>query len=495
MSQVLDKLLVTIGVKGEGFDGVKGQIQGFTKGVQSDLSHLKAAIAGYFTADVLKQVVTSVTEMASRFRDLSEQTGVDTDNIQKYDRAFRKVGLSAEIAARGFNVLTQKRKEALEKGGKAAEWFTAFGIGEKELEGLGDAAKLAERVAGAASSMGGVKAREMFLEEFGTKIGGKMLAGFKALAAGEGEGSLMPKEDIERLHEIATQWQEATKDFIIKAGPLVADIAKWLMVAMNYWGKKLEDSPSGNKQSLELYDKAAAIGADKYGLQYDAATHKKASELMKVLGRDDPASGLFGGPLRDSVATLTPAELDKWRKEMGITSINPRAGELNSVEMFPGMEPSDPHTRNMMYGLKDALRPGIGPYSADMKAFKEATDKAALDAGLKTGNKATKRADLSKRIDDLMNAADAETSPEKKAKLYEEAFKYGGEFDKMGQGKSGGRTVDSMAAQGVFSGGSAVGSFNETLTVQQDMLSAVQMIADVVREYQSRNSASSNQNQ
>ena len=91
-----------------------------------------------------KEIATSVSHMAERWKDLSEQTGISTDAVQKYDAAFKRVGLTAEDAAKAFDVLTDKRQDALSGGAENENMFRRFGISEDELKNL--VAKISEQM-------------------------------------------------------------------------------------------------------------------------------------------------------------------------------------------------------------------------------------------------------------------------------------------------------------------------------------------------------------
>ena len=79
MATVLESVKIVLGLEAKGFAAVSGQVKSFQQGVLSNVAQLKTAVAGYISIAAGKELVRAVSEMAERWKDISEQTGLSTD--------------------------------------------------------------------------------------------------------------------------------------------------------------------------------------------------------------------------------------------------------------------------------------------------------------------------------------------------------------------------------------------------------------------------------
>lgn len=238
MSDILSQLRVIIGLEAKGFAGVQSQMRGFTNGIQNQFATLKTAVAGYFTTQFAVQLGKSVAHMAERWKDLSEQTGESTDEIQRFDAAFKKVGLTAEDAAASFDLLAKKRDEALSPGGgNAAKIFQGLGLSESDIAGK-SGAELFRTLASMANDPSNQVARAAFGQLFGTRgnRSGKLLAGASEIAKGGG-GSIMSAENIRVLDEASKRFERAMLDFKVSAAPFVVGATRFATSLVEFWRK------------------------------------------------------------------------------------------------------------------------------------------------------------------------------------------------------------------------------------------------------------------
>lgn len=241
MANILSQVKVILGIETQGFPTVRQQVRGLTQGVQREFAQLKTFVGGFFTAQFGVELVRSVVQMTNHIKDLSEQTGETTTDIQKWGAAFKSVGLGAEDAAAAFEVLIQKRKEALEDGGKAAEFFRKFGIGEEQLRGMTKGSEIAAAI-GKNANPNSVADREAFGEAFGTKRGGKVLAGINAFNEGEGEKvEIISEQAIKEIDAAAKAMERAMHDFKVAAVPLVTGLLSWAKAAVDWMTGKREN--------------------------------------------------------------------------------------------------------------------------------------------------------------------------------------------------------------------------------------------------------------
>jgi hypothetical protein len=136
-------------------------------------------------------------------------------------------------------------------------------------------------------------------------------------------------------------------------------------------------------------------------------------------------------------------------------------------------------------------------FAKNREAAERSVSDAIKDAFLKVSGPDKQAEGLRSKVHDLKTKADEvrEKDPDLAAKYEREAVSNATELAKMeGPTKSEGRTVDTMAAQGGFSGGSAVGSFDSSLNVQTSMLDILSQILGEEKISNGRTSPSAGQN-
>lgn len=429
MATVLEQVKIVLGIESKGFSAVSGQIKNLHQGVERNVSTLKNTIAGYLTIAAGKELVGAVSRMAERWKDISEQTGLSTDAVQKYDAAFKKVGLSAEDAAAAFEILTQKRKEALEEGGASAQLFRAFGISEQELRGLTSGASIFERLARGRSA-GSQGDRELFGQMFGTKRGGKVLAGANSLNEG-GEISLMKAEDIKALDDASKRFEAAARDFKVAASPLVAALLEHSSVALKFWG--------GNKDG----DKQAQMAA----IRSFSEDLNGVSFVKWLLKKKDPRADEF------------IAKSDAMR-----------GGNVlhNSYD--------DPAVRELIDGGAS-----VDQYSVDKKRAKDKLNESVFSTLFKAGNTGQQKTLLNQQMKEILGQADAEKDPVKKAELQGKAFGLAGNLADLNRQQSGMFAPDSLAAVGGVIGGAGIAA-DPGLNVATSQLEELRSIAGGVQD-------------
>lgn len=409
----LEQLKIILGIEAKGFAAVSGIIKGFTEGANRQFAALKNQVAGFFTVAAGTALVRSVSQMAERWKDLSEQTGLSTDAVQKYDFAFKKVGLTAEAAAQAFDVLTDKRREALESGGTAEMMFRKFGISEDELRSLNTGAALFERMAKGrrASNQGD---RELFAEAFGAKRGGKLLASAAALEEG-GPPSLMSEGDLKALDQAAKDFANAALQFKIAAGPLVVALT-------NFATKLLKGDAYGIENEIV---QAAETNAETSEMEWYLANAKRKGISVKALKRQMAEKGA-GQSYDDAVNTT-------------VLDSQGRAGE----------------------------------YSKTRAAIREKLGEAFAGVMFRSSSADGQRGILKARMSELNGQAANEADPLKRAGIQSEMIKLAGQRAEMGR-NSVQIGPDSLAAVGGIVGGA--GMMDPGISVEQDQLSVLRDI-------------------
>jgi hypothetical protein len=110
-------------------------LQDGLKGAEKDVSHfasrLKSMLAGALSISMARAYTQHLAETVGQIKDLADQSGLTTDEIQNFDHALKQSGFSVETLIGLLNRLGNARREAIESGDPGA--FAAFGIGMDDL--------------------------------------------------------------------------------------------------------------------------------------------------------------------------------------------------------------------------------------------------------------------------------------------------------------------------------------------------------------------------
>ena len=221
MSNILDSLKVIIGLEGKGFSRVQHEIAGFAKSAQGTFGTLKAAVAGYFTVDVVKSLMESGLQFAAHVNDISEQFGIARADVQRYDAAAEAVGLTVDNVAAAFDKLASMREKALGGDTGALQTFNKFGVSEADLNNLKTSSELFQRIAKYAGDASDATTRAQWKEIFG-KSGAKLIEMARDLE--HVDVKIITDDDLERLHKAERMLAAIKKDMAVTAAGWMASI-------------------------------------------------------------------------------------------------------------------------------------------------------------------------------------------------------------------------------------------------------------------------------
>jgi hypothetical protein len=126
----LFNLIFTIGANTRPFEQGMKKVGSEVGGIASSIN---ARLAGIFSVGAMTAWAKSVVDTTSRFKDLSEQTGMTTDEVQKIDFAMAQSGLAFEDVTRSLTRLSSARRDAVEGNMELRKTFEKFGLSVRDL--------------------------------------------------------------------------------------------------------------------------------------------------------------------------------------------------------------------------------------------------------------------------------------------------------------------------------------------------------------------------
>jgi len=106
-----------------------------TDGVVGGLKALAATIAGTALINGIRGFVSDLAEQAEQLRLTSQQLGISTEDLQRWQGAAKLAGVSNEGLSTGFKFLQKNAAEAATAGGDAAAEFKKLGVNIKDSNG------------------------------------------------------------------------------------------------------------------------------------------------------------------------------------------------------------------------------------------------------------------------------------------------------------------------------------------------------------------------
>jgi hypothetical protein len=169
-------------------------------------------------AYAITSLIEKTVETVDHIKELSEQFRVSTDTIQLWDRAAARVGMTADDIGNAFNRLKKAREGAVAKGDVGG--FGAFGISMEELKNSALSTEdIMSKIRAASEGHPITDAEDVAGMELMGRSGAKVLSAMEQLS-NLGPVHLIPKEDIDNLHEANERIKELNRDF--QAGTAIA---------------------------------------------------------------------------------------------------------------------------------------------------------------------------------------------------------------------------------------------------------------------------------
>lgn len=349
----LFNLIFTLGINNGPFKAGLKASQNLAK---DHAQNLKRHFAGIFTVAAVGAWINSVKDATGRIKDLSEQTGITTDEVQKADFALKQSGLAFEDLSGAMNKLAGARRDAVEGNAELRASFEKFGLSVRDLNdpqtrNFDLLMKISKAMAD-----GSVKSdtQTQIMDLLGTKAG-KLAFVLKDLATIE-PPDLFKEEDIKRIDEST----KALERFKFVAQTLTGEgIGRGFDLIDSLTGKHKERLQEADRP-ISLDELQAASRAKKERMALAAAAN---ADLFKVGGGDE-GPGIFD--IMNQALGFVQSKIKPQRESSAI--FKPAGDQLVSVGNFLGSDPSG------------AMRSELRKMDERLKAIEANTRKTANNA-------------------------------------------------------------------------------------------------------------------
>lgn len=191
-----------------GLSNAMSSMSGFMGAASLAAAGIGAVIAGIVKAEeALITMTKESADTASKIIDLSSQTNMSTESVQKWDYVLRTAGSSMEEAQGDFSSLQEKMREALDPTSSSAELFKTLGVNVQNADGsLRDVDGVMQDVVEALSEMDDKTQRNAISSELLGGTGEKLTAiydgqrgSLEELMAKKEENGILTDEELEKL--------------------------------------------------------------------------------------------------------------------------------------------------------------------------------------------------------------------------------------------------------------------------------------------------------
>lgn len=225
----MPSLMTLVGMNATAFfatsEKVKQSVGSLGESITSNLGH---KLSGIFAVSAIEHAALSMVELGGKIQDISNRTGLSTDEVQKWDFALKQNGSSIEAAIPFFQKLAIARKKALEGDPEAIQNLDNLGVSLKRLQSGERLGSIGETIAKTWET-GDPQALMASMVAVGGKGAGAMVSAFRdGFADLMEEASIIPRKDIEALDAAGDAIDKLKNVASSVFAPLVAGTATFL---------------------------------------------------------------------------------------------------------------------------------------------------------------------------------------------------------------------------------------------------------------------------
>lgn len=168
---------------------------------------LKSQLASGFSVGAITAFTRAIINAADEIKDISEQLGISTDDVQKLQFAFNRTGLEASDFVSALTRMNRAVDDAVESG-KGLDLFERMGLSRKQLQEVrGNSAAVVKLIADAFAEMDRASQRSAARDLFG-KSGERFLEALSELRKNADRIPLVSKADLDNVEKLKNQLAE-----------------------------------------------------------------------------------------------------------------------------------------------------------------------------------------------------------------------------------------------------------------------------------------------
>lgn len=289
----LKSIIAKVSMDASEFEAGAKKVENVSEHMGEEVAHhFKAALAGAFGAAALEEGVRSIVEYAAHVKDMAEQTGLSTDEVQRLGFAAQATGLQFEDFQTALSKLGGARKEAAENNDALLNQFGRFGITLQDLQNpILRNIDLVYKMAQAIQHMVLSASDRDSLREFFGKSGDKLAESIGQIEKVK-DRPIISEQDIEAIDRMEKSVSRLITTMKASAAGPVAAAAEGIADTADNAGKTSRHVAKG----IDLFASLFGLGSDEASSQpYGQRFKRVAHGIFSALGfGDDVSSPLTG---------------------------------------------------------------------------------------------------------------------------------------------------------------------------------------------------------
>lgn len=198
--------MATIGLDATGFEAGEKRVRSSVDRIGGHLnSRLKGAIAGAFSVGAITAFSKAAIDAANRIKDLADQSGQTSDDVQRIDFAAKQVGSTFEDISGKLDKMGKARQTAIDGNSGLIGAFSRLGVG---MDDLRDSSQTTLDIFYKIANSGLAIGRVDLMDVFG-KGGGQIAATLESIRDSNGNGVFFKKEDLDSIDAFSESIQNA----------------------------------------------------------------------------------------------------------------------------------------------------------------------------------------------------------------------------------------------------------------------------------------------
>lgn len=181
-------------------------------------SELKSQLAGAFAAGAVITAVKSfgahVVDTVDNIKDMSEQLGVSTDEIQRMQKAANDAGVKFTVISGALQRIEALRSQAASGDKSAGNLFAGLGIDPSQGNALSILTQAVE------ASANGARENALLFDLLGRKAG--ILKNIVGELKSQGSIELISEQQIQSIDKVNAKLEEAKRRFTVAGAPVAA---------------------------------------------------------------------------------------------------------------------------------------------------------------------------------------------------------------------------------------------------------------------------------
>lgn len=335
--------------------GAQRAVAAFSKTAEKQIAgigkELTGRIAGAFAAGAVVSAVAgfinSVRSSVDEIKDLSDQLGISTDEVQRLQKAANDTGVKFGVITTALEKIEQKKAEALAGDAKAQNLFGILGIDAN--------ASSLEILKAAASKIGGqANENAAAFELIGKKA--VIIRNIVAELKAQGGIKLITEDEIAKLDKVQSKLEEANRELVATAAEPMAEVVSYATNFLKAGGAFAKSfALSVSKDDAKRAGSAAAFKEGFVRMTTHLMGDESRNKILQRMGIEVPKAG-SATPVNPTAPIAPPGTASVATPAQSAITLGASGDALSRIGLFVGGRPEVGALRNIEANTRETAQ-------------------------------------------------------------------------------------------------------------------------------------------